>query len=609
MFKKANEILGASSKTIVRDLLFRLLILVLLIGGLGEITYYIYSERLAKAELNQRSDILIEELAAMLSVPLSNDNIQGVHHISSTYSQIAYLQGIRIADRQGQILLDTIKEGSEPFSRKMKIQHNGQHLGHVMIVVADQNSRQYRKQILIMMFSMGVVLVCFMVAGIHVIMHHILNKPLLLFNRGLSKIAEGNYSFRLEALQHADLNSSVQAVNSLAAHIEQVVGELSFTRDFLRSVLDSLPSIIIGVDQNCCITNMNFSAIRRAGKLGGECQGKRIADIFPGLEGEGMAIIQRSITEHLPITIEKKNCSVLGSKKYSEISVYPLNTSELDGAVVRIDDITARVRLQEVMVQTEKMMSVGGLGAGMAHEINNPLGGILQAAQNIERRLSPEFEKNEEIAQRCGIDLLSLQDYLQDRQIDTMLAGIRESGKRAAQIVQNMLQFSRRDNSVMEPCSLAGMLDRVIELAGNDFDLRRKYDFKNIRVVRNYQRDIDVTCSRTEMEQVFLNLLKNGAQAFGEFDKNRSHPPEITITSYQDEEYVTVEIADNGPGIEEEDQKRIFEPFFTTKNVGEGTGLGLAVSFFIVVDQHNGHLSVKSAPGQGATFIVQLPRR
>ncbi len=598
-----------SSKTIVRDLLLWLILLVFLVGGIAGVTYTAYSYRLVKAKLNQEADILIEEVSSILSSPLYENDLLSVTYIGKIYSRIPYLQGVHIEDKEGNTLFDSIGEEPIEVSREKDIRYNEQYLGHVSLSATDCKDHKHRIQTLVTIFCMGLALICAMVAGMHVIMRYIVINPLERFNRGLSEIAEGNYSIRLEPVPHQDLNHSVEAVNSLAGHIEHVVGELSYTRDFLQNVLDSMPSIIIGVDCGCRITNMNRTAIRSTGRIDKTYMGRVISDVFPGLAGNGIEMINRSIADRLPITIEKKNCPILGEKKYSEITVFPLAGADADGAVIRIDDITARTRLQEMMVQTEKMMSVGGLGAGMAHEINNPLGGILQAAQNIERRLSPGLEKNKEVALQCGFELQDLQAYLQERQIYAMLAGINDSGQRAAQIVQNMLQFSRSNDSVMQTCVLAEILDRVIELAGADYDLKRKYDFRNFHITRNYRPDIEVVCSRTELEQVFLNLLKNAAQAFGPSNANDSYSPEITINAYQDEEYVTIEVIDNGPGIEEDIQKRIFEPFFTTKKVGEGNGLGLAVSFFIIVDQHNGRLSVESTPGQGTMFVVRIPRR
>ena len=429
-------------------------------------------------------------------------------------------------------------------------------------------------------------------------------RPLRRFNRGLLKIADGDYSTRLEPFTHDDLNGSVSAVNSMAEEIEASLAEVRITRDFLQNVIDSMPSILIVVDTHGNITNLNLSAAKHA-NFQKQTKGQPAAKLFPVLGDDIDKYIAEAITQGKVVTITQKKCPSLGKKKSAEITIYPLRSSAT-GAVVRVDDITARVRLQEMMIQTEKMLSVGGLGAGMAHEINNPLGAILQAAQNMERRLSSELAQNEIVAKDCGLTMDQLIQYLNERQVFTMLSGIRESGLRVSKIVRNMLQFSRHNDSEMENCVLAELLDRVIELARNDYDLKRNYDFKKFTIIRNYRHDIELTCSRTSLEQVFLNLIKNAAHACFSGFSFPNNPPQISINGYQEEDVVTIEIADNGHGMDEETQKRIFEPFFTTKKVGEGTGLGLAVSYFIFVDQHKGDLRVESIPGEGTTFSVVL---
>jgi signal transduction histidine kinase len=188
-----------------------------------------------------------------------------------------------------------------------------------------------------------------------------------------------------------------------------------------------------------------------------------------------------------------------------------------------------------------------------------------------------------------------------------MVAGVKDSAQRAAKIIQNMLQFSRHGETAISSCSLGELLDRTISLANHDFNLERNYDFRDFTIIRNYRHDIQVSCARTEIEQVLLNLLKNAAQSYSVFEKKQGKQLAISINVFKDDEYVSVEVVDNGPGMDEDVQKRIFEPFFTTKKIGEGTGLGLAVSYFIVVDHHRGKLEVTSSPGEGATFTVKLP--
>ncbi|MES9957562.1 MAG: ATP-binding protein [Sedimenticola sp.] len=282
-----------------------------------------------------------------------------------------------------------------------------------------------------------------------------------------------------------------------------------------------------------------------------------------------------------------------------------------DGRAVRsvgtVQDITEKKRLQGLLLQTEKMMSVGGLAAGMAHELNNPLGGILHGIQNIERRLSPDLPKNREIAEAMGLELDAVWQYLEQREIDNFLQGITESGERAAEIVQNMLQFSRKPEVVLQPENLALLVDATLELTAVDYDLQKKYDFRDIEIVRDYDSTVGpVPCIKSELQQVLLNLFRNAAQAFQAMDEP-GRSPRITVRIRKEHELACIEVEDNGPGMEEDVLGRIFEPFFTTREIGEGTGLGLSVSYFIVTQEHKGELRVESEPGEGTRFMLCLP--
>jgi PAS domain S-box-containing protein len=384
---------------------------------------------------------------------------------------------------------------------------------------------------------------------------------------------------------------------------EEAEAKLKAAEGYIRNILDSMPSVLIAVDENGRVTQWNQQAARTTGVLAGDAMGRLFADVYPDAPW-GMARIMAAVTGKVPVKEAKVPRKVGEMTGYVDVTVYPLEADSAAGAVVRIDDVSERVRLEEMMIQSEKMVSIGGLAAGMAHEINNPLAGILQNAQVVRNRVSPEMPANMKVAEEVGIDLELLHAYFERRGCLRMMDSIMESGQRAARIVENMLSFSRKGNVEMAKVDICALLDRTVELAANDYDLKKQYDFRRIRIVREYEADLPfVPCAESKIQQVFFNLIRNGAQAMA--SKQGEACFVLRVRSLG--ESVCIEVEDNGPGMSEELRKRVFEPFFTTKKVGEGTGLGLSVSYFIVVENHGGQMEVESVPGQGTKFVVILP--
>lgn len=275
--------------------------------------------------------------------------------------------------------------------------------------------------------------------------------------------------------------------------------------------------------------------------------------------------------------------------------------------IASIIDMTEKVKTQELLIQTEKMVSVGGLAAGMAHEINNPLAGILQAVQNIYRRISADVPASVKAAEKHGCTCEQINAFLDDRGVIRMLEGIHSSGERAANIVRTMLNFTRRNDEGMSSCDLNQLFDDIINIITCDYDLKNKYDFKHTKIIKEYQADIDkINCLRIEIEQVLLNLVKNAAYATNEIAGYRN--PTIILRTRADEKFVIAEVEDNGPGMTPEVRRRAFEPFFTTKSPGVGTGLGLSVSYFIITQNHGGVFEIDTKIGIGSKFTIKIPR-
>jgi PAS domain S-box-containing protein len=381
--------------------------------------------------------------------------------------------------------------------------------------------------------------------------------------------------------------------------------EIRRLQNYLANIIDSMPSILVGMDRDETVTQWNKQAEITSGISAVEAIGRPITEVLPDFSTwiKGM---RSGIDQQRPTSMEKLLIEKEGERRFYDLVLYPLIANGLEGVVVRIEDATERSRIQELMIQTEKMMSVGGLAAGLAHEINNPLGIITQAVQNIERRVSSELPANRKAAEELGVGLEGINAYFERRQIPEFIGSIREASLRASRIIANMLQFSRCDGATMQTVFPVEIMEQSLELAAGDYDLKKKFDFRNIEIIREYAQDMpEVPMVLVEMEQVMLNLLKNAAQAMALTPFERK--PRITLRLCREERYALMEVEDNGPGMKEEVRRRVFEPFFTTKEPGMGTGLGLSVSYMIVTQNHKGLMEVESKPGKGASFRVRLP--
>lgn len=382
--------------------------------------------------------------------------------------------------------------------------------------------------------------------------------------------------------------------------------KLTGFQNYLNSIIDSMPSALIALDEQLYVTQWNQEASALSGTPLDEALNQPIFLAFEPLK-PFLPQLKTTVEQHSVAKIDRVTWTRDDTAKHYALTFYPLVGGAGRGVVIRIDDITQRLSLEEMMVQSEKMLSVGGLAAGMAHEINNPLGAILHNVQNIRRRLSPDLPKNVEFAEQAGIDLDTVNRYLRGREVPQLLDGIAQAGGRAAKIVTHMLSFSRRSTRQMAPCDLPGLIDQAVEIAGNDFDLTIGFDFKGQNIVRQFDPRLGpVPGTANELEQVLLNLLKNAAQAIHQREPG-SEPGRITLRTRLNPPWAEIQVEDNGVGMSENVRKRTFEPFFTTKEIGQGTGLGLSVSYFIITNNHKGQMEVQSTQQVGTCFTLRLP--
>ncbi len=427
---------------------------------------------------------------------------------------------------------------------------------------------------------------------------------------------EENYSLRASRGNHDEIGSLAEAFNTMLSRIEAREQQLKRARDesqaaydqaqglaeetrhtnrklelevqvrskiekkltgfqnYLNSIIDSMPSALIALDEQLYVTQWNQEASALSGTRLDEALNQPIFLAFEPLK-PFLPQLKDTVEQHSVAKIERVTWIKDDEARHYALTFYPLMGGAGRGVVIRIDDITQRLSLEEMMVQSEKMLS--------------------------------ELPKNLEYAEQAGIDLNTVNQYLKSREVPQLLDGIQQAGARAAKIVTHMLSFSRRSKREMAPCDLPALIDQAVEIAGNDFDLAIGFDFKGQAIIRQFDPLLGpVPGTANELEQVLLNLLKNAAQAIHQRNDDRE-PGRITLRTRLNPPWAEIQVEDNGIGMSESIRKRTFEPFFTTKEIGQGTGLGLSVSYFIITNNHKGQMEVQSTLGQGTCFTLRLP--
>jgi len=292
------------------------------------------------------------------------------------------------------------------------------------------------------------------------------------------------------------------------------------------------------------------------------------------LSGERLATDDRQLLRTLA---NQSSIAIENAKAFDEIA--KLNES----LEARVEERTRELQdTQNQLMQSEKLKSLGQLVAGVAHELNNPIGFV-----HANLQLMDEFIEKLVETQDAGGDASKYRDA-----ITKLLTRSREGTERVKQIVQDLRTFSRTDQADLQMAQLTDEIDSTLALMEPQFK-------GHIEIVRDYRPLPEVLCYPGQLNQVFLNLLMNACDVLEDGGT-------ITIRARPIEDGVRLEFTDSGPGIPADVQSRIFDPFFTTKEVGKGTGLGLSLSHGII-ERHGGRIQIISSPSQGATFQIELP--
>ncbi len=396
---------------------------------------------------------------------------------------------------------------------------------------------------------------------------------------GLGRSVDGALlsSEDVEILRTVSGYVAVAIENSLLYKDQQErASELKLLKEFNESIIESINVGLLAVDLDGRVTRLN-SALEHILDLRRDAAvGKRVEELFSedfadtlkqvlGKEGWRLREIRNIYKLH---TATRANRTLV-----LNIAIAPLQDGQgQTGALVVLEDVTARITLEEQLQQREKLSSIGLLAAGVAHEVNTPLTGVSSYTQMLLGMLNETDPKH------------------------ALLQKVRTQAERATNIVNNLLNFSRTGSAEeFGEIDVARVLDDTLQLL--EPQLRRS----QIEIVREYDEDAPEAYGNAgKLQQVFTNLILNARDAIPDGGR-------ITVSTGSAEDgSLIAEISDTGIGIAPENVAKIYDPFYTTKGVGQGTGLGLAVSYGII-QEHAGRISVESEPGQGTTFRLTLP--
>lgn len=446
-------------------------------------------------------------------------------------------------------------------------------------------------------FSSGILIVALSITAIRLAFTR---RAARRYNRDLEEIRaqlENRVKERTATLDNA--NSLLQQSNSaLEAEVTEhrdTTTKLRLSESYITSILRSMPLMLIGLNKNGEITQWNNRAEEISTLASDKVLGKNLWQAYPTI-----AVTPEQIKQAQD---EDKTLTVKYSQRgqyHFDITIYPLHDQLETGVVIMVDDVTQRVQSENMLVQRDKMSSMGEMASVMAQDINIPLQAILKDLQTVRRDLTEEH-----------IDPIGIHELLDDALI---------RGRQAASVVNNLVSFSDASAGEKQLANIIEVMDHSVELAADVLSVTKGLRFKDVVINHNYADELpQLSCHVPELQQVFLSLFRYSCHALGKIE-DPEHTPSINIEISEFYDAVWVRIQHNGLGISTEEQQLLFEPFFASSHaITDSEGQSdtnaeqhsaserLSFAQFIIVEQHQGKIAVTSDINIGTTFHIQLP--
>lgn len=368
-----------------------------------------------------------------------------------------------------------------------------------------------------------------------------------------------------------------ERVRERTRDLQATTDQLQFSEGYIRDILESMPLSLIGLDKHMKVTRWNEHAAKLTEVAGDDAIGRDLWEVYPTIslnkrQLEGV-ISQRN-------TIEIKHSQ--RGRFYYDITVYPLSDVDNGGIVILIHDVTERIIAENMLVQRDRMSTMGEFAATMARDIDQPLQVLAEDIESVAGEIEGQGAQVEQLRHAVG------------------------RVEQARAVISNLLSFAAKGESDMQTVDVRELVDHSIELGAELLEEPRGLSFKQVSIVRNYEEPLPkLLCAGTELQQAILGIFRHSLRAMESNGKER--PAEIQIEIMECYEAIWMRIHHNGRGLTGDQQQQIFEPFFLNDQSEDSCCIPLSFSHYIISERHKGQIAVTSDVQLGTTFHIQIP--
>lgn len=387
------------------------------------------------------------------------------------------------------------------------------------------------------------------------------------------------------------LDKSNKLLKTEVSDHKKTTQQLQKSEAYINSILQSLPMILIGLNQKNQITQWNNRAEIVSGVSFKDAQGEDLWKTFPGITVTPDQVKQAQDDNKI-ITVKY---SQRGQYQF-DITIYPLQREKDTGVVILLDDVTQRAKNENMLIQRDKMSAMGEMAAVMAQDINTPLTAIIKDVKTVRQSVVDE-----------NLDTEGLNELLEETII---------RGQQASSVITNLLNFSASGGGEKAHNSIISVIENSLELASDVLSITDNLRFSAVNIHTKFADDLpEIPCYITELQQALLSIFRCSCYALDNIE-DLDHKPKISVDVSMAFDDLWIRIQHNGTGISLEEQKSLFEPFNQSDSAREGvdkegidSAMHLSFCHFIITEQHQGQIAVTCNEQDGTTFHIQLPTK